>query len=317
MYGERVDQIKTITQETGSRQSNHQVLFSRYTFDVPLALDQAQAKGLDLSTIPLTLRNLIDTDSIRSKSPLFSETQIPMHLLQNNEFARNVLRGKLDAFFSQTSETGIDRESLQSFMIANHEWIKLGLNTWFLVNSSTMAEIVVIDESVEEITRDWMRDEFGVEIGQPITHPHLVSENGKRRLSEANFPNVSKHLTKDDYAEMLRACYELSITTERSRGFFGRSWIYNPKIHLPLSDGKPFVAFNFLQHDYLAGMRKHLITASPDGMFPDQYTFATRNTRRRALIESGKFSPEVYAVFHTNEFIKRNINSGLLSASEA
>ncbi|BCX14225.1 MAG: hypothetical protein KatS3mg085_757 [Candidatus Dojkabacteria bacterium] len=120
-------------------------------------------------------------------------------------------------------------------MIVNHEWIKWGLNTWFLVNSSTMAELVVMDESVEKITREWMLEEFGIDLGQPITHPHLVSENGKRRLSEAGFPNVSKHLTRDDYAEMLVACYELSIATKGSRGFFGRSWIYNPAIHVPLA----------------------------------------------------------------------------------
>lgn len=219
-------------------------------------------------------------------------------------------------FLSEINQSGINRDQLQSFMIANHEWIKWGLNTWFLVNSSTMAELVVMDESVEKITRDWMLEEFGIDLGQPITHPHLVSENGKRRLNQAGFPNVSKHLTRDDYAEMLVACYELSIATEGSRGFFGRSWIYNPAIHLPLSDGKPFVAFNFLQHDYLAGMRKHLVTASPDGMFPDQYMFATRNPRRKALVESGEFIPEVYGVVHTNDFFKLNIDSGLLSPIE-
>lgn len=237
--------------------------------------------------------------------------------MNNNEFARTVLREKLDIFLSEITQSGINRDQLQSFMIANHEWIKWGLNTWFLVNSGTMAEIVVMDESVEEITRDWMSNDFGIQIGQPITHPHLVSKNGKRRLIEAGFPNVSMHLTQNDYAEMLVACYELSIATKGSRGFFGRSWIYNPNIHIPLSDGKPFAAFNFLQHDHLAGIRRHLVTASPDGMFPDQYMFATRNPRRKALVEAGEFIPEVYGVVHTNEFFERNIDSGLLSPVES
>lgn len=316
MYGEKIDQIKINNQENVSELGLAEVLFSRYTFDVPISLDNAEARGLELISIPLAIRNLIDTDAIRTQSPLFPDTQIPTKLLDNNEFARTVLRKKLDMFLSEIAQTGINRDQLQSFMIANHEWIKWGLNTWFIVNSSTMAEIVVMDESVEKITMDWMLTEFGIDLGQPITHPHLVSENGKRRLYEAGFPNVSKHLTRDDYAEMLVACYELSIATEGSRGFFGRSWIYNPAIHLPLSDGKPFVAFNFLQHDYLAGMRKHLVTASPHGMFPDQYMFATRNPRRKAFVESGEFIPEVYGVVHTNEFFKQNIDAGLLSPGE-
>jgi hypothetical protein len=65
--------------------------------------------------------------------------------LNNNEFARAVLRRKLDIFLSEITQSGINRDQLQSFMIANYEWIKWGLNTWFLVNSSTMAEIVIMD----------------------------------------------------------------------------------------------------------------------------------------------------------------------------
>jgi hypothetical protein len=74
-----------------------------------------------------------------------------------------------------------------------------------------------------------MQNDFGIQVGQPITHPNLVSENGKRRLVEAGFPNVNRHLTRDDYAEMLVACYELSITTESSLVFLG---VHGFTIHL-------------------------------------------------------------------------------------
>ncbi|BCX14226.1 MAG: hypothetical protein KatS3mg085_758 [Candidatus Dojkabacteria bacterium] len=84
-------------------------MLSRYTFDVPLALDIAEARGLDLASIPLAIRSLIDTDSIRTQSPLFPDTQIPTTFLNNNEFARTVLRGKLDIFLSEITQSGINR----------------------------------------------------------------------------------------------------------------------------------------------------------------------------------------------------------------
>jgi len=64
-------------------------------------------------------------------------------------------------------------------------------------------------------------------------------------------------------------------------------------------------------------MRRYIATASPDGMFPDQYMFATRNPRRKALVESGEFVLDVYGVVHTNEFFKQNIDAGLLSPTES
>jgi hypothetical protein len=108
MYGERVDQIKAGNQESVSSQGIAGVLFSRYTFDVPPALDTAESHGIELANIPLILRNLIDTDSIRTQSPLFPDSQIPSYLLENNEFARNVLRHKLDTLFLQIGQTGLN-----------------------------------------------------------------------------------------------------------------------------------------------------------------------------------------------------------------
>ena len=194
MYGERITQVKPIGTESSLPQGVVSVLSSRYTFDIPMALDKLEEQSDNLTSIPLLLRNLIETDSIRTQSLLFPDTQMPRKLLHNNEFTRSVLRQKLDAFLTEIDQDGIYRDALQSFMIANHEWIKWGLNTWFLVNSSTMAELVVMDESVEKITRDWVLEEFGIDLGQPITHPHLVSENGKRRLSESGFPNVKVNI---------------------------------------------------------------------------------------------------------------------------
>jgi len=42
--------------------------------------------------------------------------------------------------------------------------------------------------------------------------------------------------------------------------------------------------------------------------------FAIRNPRRKAIVESGEFIPNVYGVVYKNEFFKQNIDAGLLSS---
>jgi hypothetical protein len=74
MYREKLDQIKFNNQESASQLGLSEVLFSRYIFDVPISLDNAEANGLELISIPLAIRNLIDTDAIGTQSPLFPDT---------------------------------------------------------------------------------------------------------------------------------------------------------------------------------------------------------------------------------------------------
>jgi hypothetical protein len=321
MYGDRINNL--VRQESDNQpliKAVYKILFSRYASDANMAIENLISEFGEtpetLLQVIVVLRDLLDRSQFSERSALFPETQIPRELLINNRFARDYLRTKLEELLVTSQQKGISRSALREFLMANHEWIKWSLNIWFIVNSGTLAELVIMDESVEPTTLDWIRQEFGVEVGQPITHPHLISENGKKRLAIAGFPNIESHLTREDYAQMLVACYQLSIATEGSKGLFARSWIYDPRIHIPLSDGKPFAAFDFLQHDYMAGIRKRLVTASPSGKFSDQYAFATRNQRRRELVESGEFNPEVYAVTHTNESLKTNIDKGLFLSKD-
>ncbi len=233
-----------------------------------------------------------------SEIPNFPKFIAPKDLLVNNLKVRKIVINEIKNILNSLNEGNGKIEDIENFLISNHESIKYALNQWLLSSPGMAIEPYRIPEDINPDFLEWLKEKFDVGPGALVLHRHVISNNRRIKLKEMGFEVPDMHWIESYYRKGMTYAQNMIRNNESISGIISiGSWVYNKANYEIATDGKPFVSFTFLDNDELTGHRFDIKPAT-EVTYTEQFNFATRDPRRKALYESGEFKPIVTGVFY-------------------
>jgi hypothetical protein len=130
--------------------------------------------------------------------------------------------------------------------------------------------------------------------------------SGRNRLSKMGITIPYIHWHENYFKDMNQQVLEIGLSWKKCKGLFcDSSWIFNPQNFNVAPDGKPYAAFTHLKEPKLVGNIFDITNKISAQDYRTQFTFATRNTRRKKYVEDGLFEVKVFGSFYPiNKMVK-------------
>lgn len=195
-----------------------------------------------------------------------------------------------------------DPEDIEKYFLNNNVHLKIALGQRIYATPGVNLEPIQVARDLPPTLLNWLGKKFQVRVGDTVLHRHVHGEAMQNRLHSAGILPPYKGWLYKDYAWALDVSAELMVFNSSIKGIISEgSWIYDPSAHDTAPDGKPYLASRFLKHDELTGHRIHLPQDEIGELYEIQQMFASKNPRRKAFIEQGAWTPEVYGTFYPRE----------------
>jgi len=270
-------------------------LSSRYVPDAQKVLEVIGDLDLsDREKVDFVIDGILEeigNEQLNTLDPRFPNFALPQTFVANNQLVRGYLQEKI--LVLQKADTKF--ENLKMFLLENHENLKWAQNRWLIANPGYSLEIVQITNSYSAQMLDWLRT-LGVNEGDLTIHLHVISNKGRLRLSQMGYEVPDPHWGKAYYDNMVKTVRQIVKNEGQCVGLFcDSSWIFNEQNFAKAPDGKPFVAFTFLQNRRFIGETLDITDIISKQDYETQKKFALRSERRKKYFDEGIFEVRVHA----------------------
>lgn len=260
----------------------------------------ARPVGL-LKTAVLEARNLILVKE-ETLQVLTHHTPSPAIPIKGLSEESTVAREKVRLFLIAELELSSSEDEIRNFFIEHHNFLKIALGNKIYATPGVNLEPVHVGSHLPKSFLSWLGKEFGVEQGDVVLHRHVQGKSTQDLLHSLGICAPFSTWSRLDYENALEIAGELMWQNPDIKGVISEgSWIYDPKIHENASDGRPYIAAEFLKYDKLTGERFRISKEEWPSKYETQLKFISQNIRRKAMIENNTWSPEVYGAFYPRE----------------
>jgi hypothetical protein len=294
-------------------ESINKILNARYVPDGQKHLkdfltDREQTKEKADVLLGILLEQISDSD-LDNIYPLFPRFKIPQPILDRNKVVRKYVQQIVEQLLDENKKSLLSAEMVENFFIEHHENIKWAQNRWLIASPGLSLELLTISEQLHPYFVKWLKKEFNVRVGDPVVHLHVISNNGRQRLKDMGISVLHEHWHEEYFKEMNRYTLEIARSWSSCKGLFcDSSWIFNPDNFTVAPDGKPFVAFTFLNNPVLYGYIIDVTNLVSKADLKTQEGFALRSERRRKYFDQEIFSVKVHGSFYpVDEMVKNQV----------